>query len=140
LSINHNVYEQARKTCYTDSLAMFPDIADSLYIWRELDQSVRKGNSDLVYLRYADSINRVKLKQTIEKIGWPGIKEVGLRGENSAFLIAQHSDEDIDFQKFCLKLMEEELNYGNVTPNFYVMLLDRYLINTGKQQIFGTQV
>lgn len=140
LSINQAIYEQARKTCYTDSLAMFPDISDSLYAWRELDQSVRKGDSDLVYLKYVDSINRVKLKETIEKIGWPGIKEVGLRGENAAFLIAQHSDEDAVFQKSCLKLMENEMRRGNVTINFYVMLLDRYLINTGNQQIFGTQV
>lgn len=141
LSINKKVYELARQTCFTDSLAIFPAISDSLQAWRVIDQSVRgEKKYDLEFVKHIDSINRVKLKNTIKKIGWPGIKEVGLKGENAAFLIAQHSDNDITFQKLCLSLMEKELRNGNVTMSSYVMLLDRYLINIGKSQIFGTQV
>lgn len=141
LSINSSVYSTARSTCFYDSLAAFPDIMNKLSFLRGKDQDIRHDkNVSSQEFNAVDSSNQIELMKIIDEIGWPGFKEVGVAGENAAFLIAQHSDRDTIFQKYCLELMKNELVYGNVTLNFYAMLIDRYLVNTGRSQIFGTQV
>ena len=46
-----------------------------------------------------DRINREWLKGEIEKKGWPGFSLVGYDGADAAWLLVQHADADLAFQK-----------------------------------------
>jgi hypothetical protein len=79
-----------------------------------------------------------QLKQIIAKYGWPTIPMVGVEASIDAWLIAQHADHDIAFQKECLALLKV-LPPGAVSPHNIAYLEDRILVAEHKPQIYGTQ-
>jgi hypothetical protein len=79
------------------------------------------------------------LKQIVSEFGWPGISMVGLDGASAAWLIAQHADFDVPFQRQCLALVEEAYPRGEVTGMHLAYLTDRVLIAERKPQLYGTQ-
>jgi hypothetical protein len=79
------------------------------------------------------------LKQMIAEYGWPGITLVGEDGATAAWLIAQHADFDVPFQRQCLALVEEAYQRGEVTGMHLAYLTDRVLIAERKPQLYGTQ-
>jgi hypothetical protein len=85
-----------------------------------------------------DATHTNKLKEIIDKIGWPTITQVGKNGSEQAWLLAQHADHDPDFQAFCLDLMKE-LPLGEVNPSHIAYLEDRVRVNRGEPQLYGTQ-
>ncbi|MBN1325576.1 hypothetical protein JW977_01160 [Candidatus Falkowbacteria bacterium] len=100
------------------------------------DQKMRRsGKWDFL----VDKKNTAELKKIIESYGWPDIPLVGKIGSMNAWLIAQHADHDLKFQKKCLKLMEKKLKEKKIELQYYPYLKDRVLVNSGKTQIFGTQ-
>lgn len=108
---------------------------------KEVDRHFRAQRViDTMALNRADSLNRELFKPLLGIWNWPGIREVGYKGENAAFLIALHADQDLSFQLECLKRMEREFYKGNISISSYAMLIDRYLVNTRQKQLFGTQV
>lgn len=76
--------------------------------------------------------NTDEMKKIINKFGWPSTKLVGKKASHFAWLLVQHADHDVKFQKNCLALMEK-----NTIDWAY--LTDRILVNKGKPQIYGTQ-
>ncbi len=88
-----------------------------------------------------DKENQKVLKSIIKKHGWPTLQMVGMRGARSAWLIVQHSDRDVAFQKKVLGLIEKlyKENPKAVVPSNLAYLRDRVSVNTGKKQIYGTQ-
>jgi len=84
--------------------------------------------------------NSNELNLIIKKIGWPNIEKVGKQGAEAAWLIAQHSDGDINFQKRCLKLIEKEIEKNAIPRHYFAYLYDRICINLGKTQLYGTQL
>jgi hypothetical protein len=78
------------------------------------------------------------LKALIEVLGWPAANLVGAKAEISAWLIAQHSDYDISFQKYCLKLLKLQPRDAVVKWQI-AFLTDRILINEREFQKYGTQ-
>lgn len=89
--------------------------------------------------RETDKYNRDFLKQAIEKYGWPGKSLVGRVASQAAFLFAQHSDEDTEFQKQCLEKMKA-MAEGEVSKQHLAMLTDRVLVREGKPQRYGSQL
>ncbi len=85
-----------------------------------------------------DKKNRIWLKDVIQKHGWPGKSLVGTDGAKNAWLLVQHADQDRDFQRACLKKMEE-LPQGDVSPKDLAYLTDRILSGTSQKQKYGTQ-
>lgn len=81
-----------------------------------------------------------KLKGIITDWGWPTISMVGKEAATAAWLIAQHADADPAFQAKVLRLMEPHAKTGNVSGVQFAMLTDRWRVNTGKKQIYGTQM
>jgi hypothetical protein len=79
------------------------------------------------------------LKQIVAEYGWPGISMVGPDGADAAWLIAQHADFDVPFQRQCLALVEEAHRRGEVTGMHLAYLTDRVLIVEHKPQLYGTQ-
>ncbi len=85
--------------------------------------------------------NSEKLKDIIFKYGWPTITIVGKQACEAAWLIAQHADHDVVFQKKCLQLICFSLKKGDVPRYHYAYLYDRICANTGSPyQRFGTQI
>ena len=92
---------------------------------------------------YKDSVfrdNKKFLEKVLNKHGFPGIDLVGKQGTFDFWLMVQHCDFDPTFQKEVLQKMKIEVDKGNGIPRNYGLLVDRVNLNTGKKQIYGTQV
>ncbi|QJW99006.1 DUF6624 domain-containing protein [Frigoriglobus tundricola] len=87
-----------------------------------------------------DKDNREWLKGVVEKHGWPGKSLVGEDGAHAAWLLVQHADPDLPFQKKCLDLMKAVVKAGEVEKKDLAYLTDRVLSNEGKKQLYGTQL
>ena len=85
-----------------------------------------------------DQANTAWLKSVVEKHGWLGRSLVGVKGAHNAWLLIQHADKDLAFQKKCLQLMTK-LPKGEVAPVDIAYLTDRTLVAEGKLQRYGTQ-
>jgi hypothetical protein len=102
----------------------------------ETDQKMRKSNkwdSDV------DRHNTARLKEIIDQYGWPGFNLVAKDGAFAAWLIAQHADDDPEFQQSALSLLEETVGRGDADKSYVAFLTDRVRVNNGEQQLFGTQ-
>lgn len=100
------------------------------------DQSMRKSGK---WDTKIDKENTKKLKEIIKKHGWPDKKTVGEKASIGAWLIAQHADHDLKFQKKCLKLLDEKVGKCLASSVYLAYLTDRVLVNNGKWQLYGTQ-
>ena len=85
-----------------------------------------------------DGENTQWLKQIVEQRGWPTKSMVGSDGANAAWLLVQHADADIKFQRKCLDLMAA-LPKNEVSQTDFAYLTDRVLLAEGKNQLYGTQ-
>ena len=83
--------------------------------------------------------NQAWLKQLLESQGWPSRELYGEKAQ-TAFLIAQHADKDLEFQKQVLVLLRKAVKKGNAPASEQAYLEDRVLVNQGQPQIYGTQV
>lgn len=102
------------------------------------DQKVRRQQDEDAIMAVTKR-NTERLKEIVRKFGWPTIPLVGTQAPNSAWLLIQHADHDVKFQKHCLHLMREATKIGEVLKENVAYLTDRVLINSGKPQIYGTQ-
>ena len=80
------------------------------------------------------------LKNIISTYGFPNFDKVGELSSFNFWLCVQHCDKDLKFQKKVLKLMKKELKNKKVNSENYAYLKDRVNINSGKAQVYGTQV
>ncbi|MEX1140414.1 MAG: DUF6624 domain-containing protein [Bacteroidota bacterium] len=62
-----------------------------------------------------DRNNTERMKHIVQKVGWPGNSLVGEDGAEVAWLLVQHADQDIQFQKSILPLIEEAAKKGEAT-------------------------
>src|SRR4051794_19546723 len=62
-----------------------------------------------------DHKNTARLKEIVDKHGWPGKSLVGTAGAQDAWLLVQHADRDPAFQKRCLELMTPLVAKGEVS-------------------------
>jgi len=85
-----------------------------------------------------DRINTQKMKEIIERSGWPSISRFGKDTAKRAWLLVQHADHDIDFQECCLGLMKS-LSVEEVDVTDIAYLEDRIRVNRGRPQLYGTQ-
>jgi hypothetical protein len=115
----------------------------------EEDQEARfkfidAGNQDFdegkMILEKMDQEHLSRLKVIIEQFGWPGFRIVGPEGTEKMWLLVQHCDWDIEFQKMCLQLLKEAVTEEDAPKRHLAYLMDRVLINEGKPQLYGTQV
>ncbi len=86
-----------------------------------------------------DTRNAAKLKKIIKEYGWPGNSLVGERAAEMAWLIVQHSDHDLKFQKACLILLKKAVSENEAKKENLAYLTDRVLVRTGNKQLYGTQ-
>lgn len=84
--------------------------------------------------------NLVHLKNIVKKYGYPSHTLVGESSSHNFWLMVQHSDSDLKFQKKLLKLMFKEVKRANASARDYAYLADRVRINSGEPQLYGTQI
>ncbi len=101
----------------------------------EFDQKF--SGKDAVMSKKIYCENTVWLKSLIAKIGWPSQELVGITGEQSAWLITQHSL-DIRFQEKCLGLINV-LPLTKERKEYIAYLTDSILVKKERKQIYGTQ-
>lgn len=95
-------------------------------------------------LEQVEQENFARHQPILEKIllqyGYPGIRQVGEKSANNFWLLAQHADAHLDFQRRVLQLMLPEVKRKNASPANYAYLTDRVAVNTGQPEEYGTQV
>jgi hypothetical protein len=110
-------------------------IADELRKMARQDQHaimVEQDTKDAVIRR-----NTQRMKEIIAEIGWPTRSKVG-DASWRAWLLVQHSDHDLDFQRECLRMMIEQ-PAGEVRLKDIAYLDDRTRVYEGRLQLYGTQ-
>lgn len=107
-----------------------------------IDQKMRKNAMKTgIWDKAIDRKNTSKIKEIINKFGWPTIILVGKKASRNAWLLVQHADHDVKFQKKCLRLMENiyKINPNLINKTNIAYLKDRVLVSEGNKQLFGTQ-
>lgn len=125
-------------------------LADSLAKWVVADQIAAKmPEGEYAKLtrqqwnQFQDSVftNHQKLLEKIfNKHGFPGFDLVGQKGSNNFWLMVQHCDKWPAFQQKILDAMKPEVLKKNADATNFAYLTDRVNVNTGKKQIYGTQL
>ena len=86
-----------------------------------------------------DAERTERLREIVAEHGWPTWDLVGKDGEEAAWVIAQHSDLDPDFQLEALELLREAVAQGQASPGNLAYLEDRVRAGRGAPQLYGTQ-
>lgn len=122
----------------------YKNIAHEIKDMHEKDQDMRERamkNRGIIESEEDDTLdfrNTEKMKEIVGEIGWPTVSKVGKEASDMAWLLVQHADHDIEFQKECLRLMKEQAE-GEVSKPNIAYLEDRILVNEGRPQLYGTQ-
>lgn len=87
-----------------------------------------------------DVANTARLRAIISQHGWPGRSLVGKEGAHHAWLIAQHADRQLDFQREALELLADSVRRGDAAERDLAYLTDRVRMNEGREQVYGTQI
>lgn len=118
-----------------------PEIAAELRRRVEADQRVRQasGPDRLEQLIACDRDNATWLLEVVRRYGWPGIALVGERGGSDAWVLAQHADRAVTFQRECLDLLIEAADADDAPAWQVAYLTDRVLMHRGRAQRYGTQ-
>ena len=86
-----------------------------------------------------DEENTAWLKADLASNGWFLVSRDGPEADNAAWLMAQHADGDLPFQKRILALLEPLVARHETSPKNYAYLYDRVAVNEGRPQRYGTQ-
>jgi hypothetical protein len=100
---------------------------------RPMNEADRRRTTE-IHSRNGDLIRRI-----VQEHGWPGRSLVGDDGAGAAWLVVQHMDDELEFQRSCLQLMQQAFAAGEVGPHDLAYLTDRVLTHEGKSQMYGTQ-
>lgn len=85
-----------------------------------------------------DRENTAWLTETVDQYGWPTVSLVGKEASYSSWLLIQHADLDLEFQRRCLSLMQQA-PANEVDPTNIAYLEDRILGSENKPLKYGTQ-
>ena len=115
-------------------------IVDSLYNEDQNCQYIKPVDSAVAAYQRAIHARFPEMKRIVDTYGFPGYDMLGKEGAGHFFVLVQHSDFDVAFQKKALELMKPQVKKGNASGQSYAYLTDRVEINEGRLQIYGTQV
>lgn len=104
---------------------------------KEETRAFMKGlDSQMVAL---DRRNTADLKVLLASRDWFTIGEFGTEADEQAWLVVQHADLDVHFQKDVLRRLEPLAAKGQTSPANFAFLFDRVATNEGRLQRYGTQ-
>jgi hypothetical protein len=117
-----------------------PSLIDSLYQADQSTAAIRPADSAAAMYQRVIRTNFPYVSAIFTKHGFPGFDLVGKETSNKYFLLVQHSDFEPDFQLKVLKSMKQEVDKQNASGQSFAFLTDRTELNSGRPQIYGTQV
>jgi len=104
-----------------------------------LGAATKEVTSTVQKLWEVDARNRARMKEIVDRYGWPGKSLVGKDGSDAAWLLVQHADPDPAFQKRCLGLLALAVKKKDATPQHLAYLTDRVRVGEKAKQVYGTQ-
>jgi len=142
--------KSAKKNVTDEKIEFNQELADELEKMAEVDQIAAyipqgkyKELSENEWNAFKDSVfttNQKRISEIFEKHGFVGFDLAGEDGSRNFWMIVQHSDHNPEFQKEVLVEMKKEVDKQNAISTNYGLLVDRVNLNTGKAQVYGTQV
>lgn len=138
----------ANQTFDAELFQLIDSLAREDQKWREVSLTLKNsGNADSTQLaqayemmRRTDSLNHLVLVKIVDQYGFPDSDKLGMEGTKYFWLLVQHQNGQPDFQERVLKMMEIAVRQNKASGKDYAYLLDRVLRNTGKLQVYGTQM
>jgi hypothetical protein len=105
----------------------------------KIDQEMRTRTEKVPFDEWVatDTESASLVKKIIAEHGPVTIEKFGKKASNNAWLLVQHADHDLPFQKEYLNLMVQNSNSFNASDIAY--LTDRVKVNSNEPQIYGTQ-
>lgn len=104
----------------------------------------KRGTNDSLSVRvrnYVDDMDRknaVRAEAILNEYGWLTTDKVSENANEGLFLMVQHCN-NITLQSSCLSALEKLLDEYPSEKYHYAFLTDRFAMNQGKEQIYGTQ-
>lgn len=91
-----------------------------------------------------DSKNTSDMRLLLGIYGWIKISQFGPEADRNAWLLVQHADQDLEFQKSILSVLEQLYPKGETSPSNYAYLFDRVAYSPNdpakrRPQRYGTQ-
>jgi hypothetical protein len=120
-----------------------PALREELLLMFREDQAERTGEGlppGTPLPPMQDYVRAERLKAIIAEFGWPTVDLVGTDGAQAAWVIAQHADHDVDFQREAVELMRVAAEAGQADMSEYAYLVDRVAVNSGEPQTYGSQI
>ncbi len=149
--LNLNIFQSSLTTISEDhqSCDSVECIQKMILKLTELDQEIRNCIIKLPQER-ADTVTKIQsfearkcemTKNIYDKMGgWPKISVYGESTVNQYWLLVQHCDQNVLFQKEMLQKMKPLLDKKEALSKNYAYLEDRIAVNEKKKQKYGTQV
>ncbi|MFT3827865.1 MAG: hypothetical protein QM731_28365 [Chitinophagaceae bacterium] len=91
-------------------------------------------------IQHSDLQNIEMAKYILRRNGWPKLSDIGRDGQNNLWLLIQHADMNVTFQRQALDSMKVLLGTPELNPENYAFLYDRVQCNLNYRQLYGTQV
>lgn len=117
-----------------------PALIDSLYQADQSTATIKPGDSAAAAFQRVIRTNFPYVSRIFKQYGFPGYDLVGKETSSKYFLLVQHTDFDPNFQLKVLKSMKHEVDKLNASGQDFAYLTDRTELNSGRPQIYGTQV
>lgn len=86
-----------------------------------------------------DASNTSRFKVLLRQCDWPDQRKYGTEASNAAWLLVQHADLDVQFQKQALVYLSKTAKDGGAPLRQVAYLTDRVRLAEGHPQYFGTQ-
>jgi hypothetical protein len=88
-------------------------------------------------MRERDEADTKRLKEILDKYGFPGVDLVGINATRAFITMLLHSP-SLELQKRALPHVERAARRRQIPPDDFAMLTDDVLANEGKPQLYGT--
>lgn len=85
-----------------------------------------------------DKILEKEVTRIIDEYGWLGISQVGRLANGTLWSVLQHGS--VASKEKYAPLLKASVLKEESQPSHYARLIDRMLINSGKPQLYGTQI
>ncbi|MBD8658511.1 hypothetical protein IFT68_23130 [Oxalobacteraceae sp. CFBP 13730] len=123
-------------------------VAEKLYELAEEDVKITRSRDELAIgdLSLENTLKSVRKKNSqvldriLDECGWPVKNKYGDAANTAAWLVAQHADEEPEFQSKVLNILLPLVKKDEFSAIRYAYLQDRYELKRSGKQIYGTQL
>lgn len=123
--------QKYRDLLFSDEVRLNPDsVANSLGVEKN-----QLTNFLIQKMASTDSSNLKRIEEIIKEYSYPGKSLVGEPANEAAFFVIQHSQKIDAF----LPVIKKAAQKKELAFSLYAMMLDRWLMYNGKEQVYGSQ-